>query len=142
MGSDFGTYIDNQDNSVRLLVGDPSNRAAGPEMGRVIVHSKTVTGLIEPEKNEQIPDKFLLSQNYPNPFNPNTTISYWLSAASHADLSIYNILGQKIATLVSGQQQAGQYQVSWDASGLSSGVYFYRLVTAQHSQVHKMMLIR
>ena len=96
-----------------------------------------------------LPNSMTLFQNYPNPFNPTTTISYQLparsaggSAVSQVDLSIYNVLGQKVATLVSGQQQAGQYQVRWDASEFSSGLYFYQLKTGKQSEVHKMMLIR
>jgi len=75
------------------------------------------------------PTGFELSQNYPNPFNPVTAIGYQLSAISNVELSIYNLLGQKIATLVSEKQQAGYYQIQWDASGFASGIYLYMLVT-------------
>ena len=78
-----------------------------------------------------IPKKYTLSQNYPNPFNPTTAISYQLPAVSHVELSIYNILGQKVATLVSERQPAGNHKVEWNASGFASGVYFYRLETDQ-----------
>jgi len=74
-------------------------------------------------------DKFYLHQNYPNPFNPVTTIEYQLPQISQVDLSIYNLLGQKVATLVSEKQPSGSYEVEWDASGYSSGVYLYRLRT-------------
>jgi len=91
----------------------------------------------------QKPESFHLSQNYPNPFNPVTTISYQLPAASMIDLSIYNILGQKVATLVSGKQPAGVYKVEWDATGLASGVYFYRLSTDNgFMQTRKLILHR
>ena len=73
------------------------------------------------------PAIFELSQNYPNPFNPVTTINYQLPEAVKVNLDIYNIIGQKIATLVSKNQTAGYYSVQWDASGYTSGVYFYRL---------------
>jgi hypothetical protein len=86
---------------------------------------------------------FELFQNYPNPFNPTTAISYKLLALSNVDLSIYNLLGQKVATLVSEKQSAGKYEVHWDASGLSSGVYFYRLSTGQgFTQTRKLVLMR
>jgi hypothetical protein len=75
-----------------------------------------------------IPNKFTLSQNYPNPFNPITIIRYSLAGTCHLDLSIYNILGQKIVTLVSKKQEAGHYKMEWDAHGFSSGIYFYKLV--------------
>ena len=74
-----------------------------------------------------LPNNFELFQNYPNPFNPSTAISYQLSAVSYVKLKVYNILGQEIETLVNSLQQQGKYIVLFDASKLSSGIYFYRL---------------
>lgn len=93
--------------------------------------------------NEHLPGQMVLHQNYPNPFNPVTAISYKLSAISRLDLSIYNLQGQKIATLVSAWQPAGNYQVVWDASAhnLASGIYFYRLSTPDGWQESKRMLL-
>jgi flagellar hook assembly protein FlgD len=85
---------------------------------------------------------FKLSQNYPNPFNPTTAIGYQLSAVSDVDLSIYNLLGQKVATLVNECQQAGHHQVEWDASGFASGVYYYRIEAGEFVAVRKMVLLR
>jgi len=82
---------------------------------------------IHVEKYEEIPDKFELYQNYPNPFNPKTMINYQLPMINDVELSIYNLLGQKVATLVDERQQAGYHQVEWDASGFSSGIYYYRI---------------
>jgi hypothetical protein len=75
------------------------------------------------------PGHFILQQNYPNPFNPTTAIVYQLSAVSQVELSIYNILGQKVVTLVNSRKPAGKHQVKWDASGFAGGVYYYRLST-------------
>jgi N-acetylneuraminic acid mutarotase len=95
------------------------------------------------EEKENIPKKYTLLQNYPNPFNPITLISYQLAKTSEVELSIYNILGQKVATLVSEKQQAGQHQVQWDASGFASGVYFYQLRTnIGFIQTKKLILLR
>lgn len=91
---------------------------------------------------EQKPESFRLSQNYPNPFNPITTIGYQLQEASMIDLSIYNILGQKVATPVSGKQPAGVYKAEWDASDYTTGVYYYRLSAGDYQQVKKMILIK
>lgn len=74
-----------------------------------------------------VADDFKLNQNYPNPFNPQTTIGYSLSKSMDIDLSIYNLLGQKVATLAKGSATAGYHQVVWDAAGFAGGVYFYRL---------------
>ncbi|MEJ2543357.1 MAG: T9SS type A sorting domain-containing protein [Calditrichaceae bacterium] len=88
------------------------------------------------------PTQFVLEQNYPNPFNPKTVIRYALPVTSHFELSIYNILGQRVATLVNKKQPAGRYQVEWDASTVSSGVYYYRLEAKGYSEVKKMAVIK
>ncbi len=77
--------------------------------------------------SNDLPKEFRLGQNYPNPFNPSTVINYQLPINSFVELSIYNLLGQKIVTLVSEQQPAGIHRLNWDARGLASGVYLYRL---------------
>jgi C-terminal processing protease CtpA/Prc len=86
--------------------------------------------------------KFYLNQNYPNPFNPTTAIGYQLSALSDVELSIYNILGQKVVTLVDEKQKAGYHQVVWEASAYSSGVYYYVLKAGDFRDVKKMILLR
>lgn len=91
---------------------------------------------------------YSLEQNYPNPFNPATTIKYSIpgevnSETSKVKLIIYDVLGEKVATLVNAQQRAGQYEVNWNASGQVSGVYFYKLTTGKgFTEVKKMLLIR
>ena len=94
--------------------------------------------LVSPE----IPKDVLLAQNYPNPFNPTTTIRYGLPHKSNVTLSVYNTLGQQVATLVQGEQEAGYHEVRFDASGLSSGVYFYRLQAGTYVETRKLLLIR
>jgi hypothetical protein len=101
---------------------------------------KSLTGF-DPE--EKIPEIFYLGQNYPNPFNPRTVISYRLPVGSKVDLSIYNILGQMVATLVSAKQSMGTYNIEWDASGFASGLYFYRLETDKgFVQSRKLILLK
>jgi hypothetical protein len=93
-------------------------------------------------KNKEIPTKFMLYQNYPNPFNSSTTISYDLPERSRVKLSIYNLLGQEVATLVNDEQEPGRYNVKFDASDLPSGVYFYRLEAGKFIEQKKMILIK
>ncbi|MEJ2055262.1 MAG: T9SS type A sorting domain-containing protein, partial [Calditrichaceae bacterium] len=89
---------------------------------------------------------FQLLQNYPNPFNPSTSIQYSVGTINnkltHVELSIYNILGEKIVTLVSGNQPAGAYSVKWNAGKFPSGVYFYRLQAGDFVQTRRMLLIK
>src|SRR5204862_573609 len=93
------------------------------------VHANAVATGSVLEAAADIPRHFSLEENYPNPFNPSTTIRYSLPTDSYVKLSIYNMLGQEISTLVNQRKGAGVYTVSWDASNVSSGVYFYRLAT-------------
>jgi len=92
--------------------------------------------------NTKIPGVFALHQNYPNPFNPVTMINYQLPNVSVVELSVFNLLGQKVATLVSKKQNAGYHQVEWDASHLPSGVYFYRLQTGGYVDVKKLIFLK
>jgi len=89
-----------------------------------------------------IVNKYRLGDNYPNPFNPTTTIEYSLANPGQVELVIYNTLGQKVATLVNEKKSAGQHRVVFDASGVSSGVYFYEIVTKGFNQVKKMLLVK
>jgi hypothetical protein len=85
---------------------------------------------------------YALHQNYPNPFNPSTTINYELPIANYVDLSIYNVIGQKVASLVSRNQSPGSYQVEWDAKGFPSGIYYYQISTDDYRAVKKMLLVK
>ncbi|MBL0176478.1 MAG: T9SS type A sorting domain-containing protein [Ignavibacteria bacterium] len=83
-----------------------------------------------------------LDQNYPNPFNPSTTITYSVPNAGNVTLTVFNALGQKLATLVSGPAEAGNYKVVFDASGFQSGVYMYELRGNGFTQVRTMTLVK
>jgi len=99
-------------------------------------------GSVGIDDENPIPASFSLAQNYPNPFNAATTISYSLPEKGPVTLSIYNLLGQKVATLFEGVQQAGEHKVVWNAAGAPSGVYFARLEAAQKSQIARMVLLK
>ncbi|MCX8057322.1 MAG: carboxypeptidase regulatory-like domain-containing protein [Ignavibacteria bacterium] len=90
----------------------------------------------------EIPKQFELSQNYPNPFNPSTIIKFGLPENSRVKLEIYNVLGERVATLINSDLKAGYYVVNFDASNLTSGIYFYRIETSNWNDVKKMILIK
>ena len=89
-----------------------------------------------------LPTQFALGQNYPNPFNPSTVISYELPTSSEVKLEVYDMLGRKIKTIVSQRQNAGAYSVTFNATTLSSGFYFYRLTAGDFVNTRKMILIK
>jgi len=89
-----------------------------------------------------LPQTFSLSQNYPNPFNPTTKIRYELPMDCRVGLEVYNILGQRVVTLVDGKEKAGYKTVSWDATGMASGIYFYRLKAGEFTAIKKMILLK
>ena len=107
------------------------------------VSSNGVLGQITSvSENEVIPSQFLLNQNYPNPFNPSTIIEYQVSSISHVTLKVYDVLGNEVATLVNVEKPAGSYEVSFNASELTSGVYFYKIKAGNFIETKKMILQR
>jgi hypothetical protein len=94
------------------------------------------------DSEEHVPYIFSLKQNYPNPFNPKTLINYQLPKTSNVEISIYNLLGQKVAILIDEKQNPGNHQVKWDASGFASGIYLYKIEAGEFQDVKKMILLR
>ena len=104
---------------------------------------RTTPGLVTAVDDDNLtPFTFELSQNYPNPFNPTTEIRFDLPTASNVRLVVYNVLGQRVATLINGRREAGKHIAAWDATRHASGVYFYRLETPTNTNTRKMLLLK
>ena len=94
-----------------------------------------------------VPEEFVLKNAYPNPFNPVTTINFGLPMESHVEISIFNLKGQRIETLVNGYSKPGNYSINWDAGQVASGVYFAHFTVLEGnnmyvSQIQKLMLVK
>ncbi len=117
-----------------------SEHQAGEIRGQLLLdNGALLTAINQPKEN--LPSRFRLSQNFPNPFNPSTIIEYSVPKVSHVSLDVYNILGQKVATLVDGVQNPGTYAVNFNAARLASGVYFYRLSAGGDAYLTKKMIL-
>lgn len=108
-----------------------------------ILHTTTGgTTWVREDLNGQIPQTFVLEQDYPNPFNPATTISFSLVSGSFVSLTVFDVAGREVATPISQELSAGKYSQQWDAAGLPSGVYFYRLKAGALLETKKLTLVR
>lgn len=112
-----------------------------PRLGQIDFNGK-VNYSNEVNVNITAPALFSLEQNYPNPFNPATSIKYSVPQDGPVSLAVYNILGEKILTLVNQNMSAGNYEVKFDASHYASGIYFYRLDAGIYSSMKKMILMK
>jgi len=143
----FGSLWEPSDYDLPLAVNGSTSHFTGYAINISYI-LLNITGV--PVDNRNIPNNYSLSQNYPNPFNPSTTISFSLPSKSFVSLKVFDMIGREIATLASGELSAGTYTRQWNASNMSSGIYFYRLVandihSGQHGKVietKKLVLIR
>lgn len=135
-GDAIGGYLD-------WCIVDMSG-AYAPGEGMPIPEGLIVDGLtaVDDFNNSLLPSDYMLSQNYPNPFNPSTTINFQIPESRHVKILVYNILGQQVANLVDKELNAGSYKVTFDASHLTSGIYFYSINAGNFREVKKMMLLK
>jgi len=135
--SNFGWIVIGGENATKSAKSIDSREGNN---GPTITVNYDVLSSVNEEVNN--PKVFALSDNFPNPFNPSTTIKYQLAKNSDVELAVYNLTGQKVAILVSGAQVAGNYNISFDAKNLASGIYFYSLKAGSFSQIKQMVLIK
>lgn len=111
--------------------------------GGTILHTTNGgVSFVEEEEIDEVPTEFLLSQNYPNPFNPSTKIKYSAPQASNVVIKVFDILGNEIATLMDEEKSVGNYELTWNAENLPSGVYFYQIKAGTFIQTKKMLLLK
>ena len=147
--NNFGSTITDYGNSVRqtldggfILTGCTyRGQNGGPAVYLLKTNENGLTSVKTKYNNIDLYD-FKLMHNYPNPFNPITTIKFILPYSDNVELNIYNILGEKIITLINSYYNEGEHQVNWDASKFTSGVYFYKLKTSHYTDIKKLLLLK
>ena len=129
-------------NDLTVLGADYRNGSDSLNRGFGILHK--FTGIVNSVRilPNLVPQMFRLSQNYPNPFNPSTVIRFEVTKASHVRLVIYSITGEEVATLVDGNKTPGIYETTWNASGMASGAYLYRLTAGGLTETKRMILVK
>ena len=132
------------DYSRNYIISFPSERVGwGAYAGPDTVYKYVGPPIIDAVGDQNtVPASYLLAQNYPNPFNPSTTIKYELPKSSVVNLTVYDMLGREVSMLVNERRDAGIHEVKFDASGLSSGAYLYRLTTGDFAQTRRLLLLQ
>jgi hypothetical protein len=144
-GANLFGVLDSDSSESLLLTINPQTGAATPigPMGAKEIMTLAARGIVtETGITEIVPTGFQLLQNYPNPFNPATKITYTIQSAGFTRLVVYDIMGREVETLVNEKQSPGMYQVVFDASGLASGAYLYRIESGSFVAVKKMVLLK
>ena len=128
---------------VKVILSGTRGGMAFAELGEIIFLGEEVPvlkGLAV--ESDIIPTEFALAQNYPNPFNPETTISISVPEMSHVSVKVFNVRGQEVATLVNNTMEAGIHKVTFDASQLNTGVYFYEMTAENFHEVRRMAFVK
>jgi hypothetical protein len=141
-GNTWQTFNEgNPNGSIVELMYDDTYLYAATLGGGVYRYDKNNITSVENTSTE-IPNSFSLEQNYPNPFNPSTSIQYSIGSSQFVKLKVFDVLGNEVATLVDEYKPAGAYEIEFNAAGLPSGIYFYKLTTGINSKIKKMTLIK
>jgi len=140
-----GNVISNSNNNIvstvgEAFIGKSSNTVNQNQIGFWYAYQQTT--ITDVENEEIIPTVFKLEQNYPNPFNPSTRIKFAVPERSNVLIKVYDILGSEVATLVNEEMDAGWYENNFNAAGLSSGVYLFRMEAGNFISTKKMIYLR
>lgn len=141
-GSVAGAGDVNGDDISDIIIGAYGNYTVGAQMGRAYLYAGEDLSHINFEPLKQFPDQFFLYQNYPNPFNPSTKIQFTIPIAGNVELVLFNVLGERVKTLINHKYEAGHYEYILNASNLAAGIYYYQIKTAPFKQAKRMLLIK
>ncbi len=144
-GADRALFVDEASNHQIIVLGHWYGSTSAAEF-YALKFEESILG-VRDDLVSLVPDGYTLAQNYPNPFNPRTMIEFSLSRTSDVELDIYNVLGQRITTLLDGPMTPGDYQMPWDGQdsfgrAVASGLYFYRLRAGDFAASRKMILLK
>jgi hypothetical protein len=129
------SFLGNQSDTLKIFSNDATNSPA-----RIPMTGSGVTATGVNDRVNILPERYQLAQNSPNPFNPTTTIRFETPTAGHVKVAVYNLRGEMVRTLINGEVAAGYHHITFDASGLASGIYFYRLEAGSFTAMRKMLL--
>jgi len=138
----FGSYDPNDDSEFSFVIRENVTEACGQPYDEILFTATRISSSIDDETPEDHPTRISLHQNYPNPFNPTTQIRYDLPEAAEVRLEVFNVMGQRVATLVNEHQAAGVHTATFNGSGLASGVYIYRFTSGNFMETMKMVLVK
>lgn len=147
--AEFGKTVEITEDQLSKSDGTPATASKRPTISaqqkqetqyRIVIEPVVATS--NPDEQSDLPNKVNLNQNYPNPFNPSTQIQFELPSRMQVSLKVYDVMGREVATLVNETRSAGRYSATFNASNLASGVYIYRLQTAENVLTRKMVLIK
>ena len=142
-GNDGNHFNDSNNRLPSTAVPDSVANALHYAADHLPVYSDFIFGMPTlVASDDEAPMTFKLYQNYPNPFNPNTTIEFSLPRPGYATLKVFSMLGEEVATLVNDDLNVGTYTTQWNASGVASGVYFYRLQAGDFVDTKKLLLLK
>ena len=139
-GAEWGSAIIKTSDGNYMMVGQTDSYGAGSFDVWFVKIDENLTGINE--LNDFQPDLFYLAQNYPNPFNPETKISYQIPQSGFVSLIVYDLLGNKVSVLVNEEKPAGEYEIVFNGTGLTSGVYLYQLAFNSYTETRKMCLLK
>ncbi len=136
-------FIPNDDNVfMRFMFGTSGLAEIWIDAVSIVDLGETVTAIDDNYFMNSVPTEYKLFAPYPNPFNPSTTIEYYLSEPAYTKIIVYNIVGQKVTELVDSFQSSGKYSINWNASNLSSGIYFIQLISNNYIEIKKALLLK